>query len=425
MLVKEEDLRRYLRKIFENDISNIENLVFESLLLESQLGISHYFDNLKDIAEIVIGIKEDDFLAAKILEVHSNLSEKLGTLNKKQKKNLKRTFYGEINKLLSCGPDNEKEVNIGKIIFKDILKYLPLLTEENIREYFSVHPSHDLSFILGEFELDHRMRENKKFPVYGKFSLPEDLELSLVEFLDKIDKASSKFSKLIRPVMVNKGEGTEWYKLAEDSEWLVVLPLSPESFFEWSLSVVNADGVASPENYKEDTGNPDARLHWCTAKRGHHAPWIGLLKYYRLLCSIAIKKGDAYKPEDKNRKISLKFSYAEKGWVVDDPDALYPVHIHYTRQEDIPNMYYDDSGQPDEYYVTEFDKPMFSYSTETVDAENDAMTMASAKSVLGNILSDCQEALKKLNDNNKLSMLKDKTDPKSKYEDVQGQFFDL
>lgn len=380
----------------------LETFIKEILLLENKKSFAGFLSELVAIIKNKSIEEQQTLLKDNTIRFIFSLvdSDKIKYKDKKERK--------IVNKNLKVAVDNHiKEV----ISNQEVLGFGGVLPLSQLSEYYSIILNYilfiekeDLKTVFDRFFIDVlKILSYHKVNIYNSLSQEEKAQIFSGEtsILDiHYEVRSHKFR--VTDGLDSKTELLNNSTMIYSSDkWFIVMPHSYNSFYEWTLTLVDENNRFTRENYKK---NPEARVRWCTSLKGNSSHWDEYWADKGLICLIAIKKGQHYNPSDDHRRISLKYkldnndtlssSFMQSYYVMYDGDswdvdniysfgeliAKYPDsydyeygQIDYHRFIDLDNLkiHYDiDLTEKLEKKIEGLSRVEFYYSTETVDADN-------------------------------------------------------
>lgn len=398
----------------------LEKFIRETLLLENKMSFTGFLDSLVRIIDDKLEEEKQCLLKDNVTKfiyqlVKSGKTQEVFS-NKKEKKNASSKIKSEVDSYIKHLASSRDEEGFGSVLvlsrlpeyynvllnyFRDIERAdLEVIYEKTFIDILSILSYHK-TYIYESLE-----SVDKEKIFRGEVSIT-DIHLEAREFKFRVkDGLDSKKDLLSNSTLI----------LSTD-KWYIVMPHTHNSFYEWSVSVVDSKNNVKREDYKT---TPSARVRWCTSVKGNDSHWRSYWSEKDLVCMIAIQKEPYYNASDDLRRISLKYKISNNDnlnaillsnyYVKYDEEAdnwdtkniynlselvsKYPDSYDYEYDEVDYHRFIDLDNLKTHYNIdlsSALDKKLeetsgieFYYSSETVDADNMA--------VLDNILSPSEDA---------------------------------
>ena len=380
----------------------LESFIKEILLLENKKSFAGFLSELVAIIKNKSVEEQQTLLKDDTIRFIFSLvdSDKIKYKDKKERKlvnkNLKIAVDNHIKEVVS----NQEVQGFGVVLplsqlseyYAIILNYVLFIEEEDLKTVFSRFLIDVLKILsYHKTNIYNSLTQEEKAQIFSGETSILDIHYEVRSHKFRVtDGLDSKTELLNNSTLIYTND-----------EWFIVMPHSYNSFYEWTLTLVDENNIFRRENYKK---NPEARVRWCTSLKGNPSHWEEYWSDKGLICLIAIKKGSHYNPEDDFRRISLKYKldnndtlsssfmqnyyvkYDANNWdlnkiysfgelVAKFPDSYdYELgQLDYHRFIDLDNLkiHYDiDLTDKLEKKLEGLSKTEFYYSTETVDSDN-------------------------------------------------------
>ena len=258
----------------------LEAFIKEILLLENKKSFAGFLSELVAIIKNKSVKEQQTLLKDDTIRFIFSLvdSDKIKYKDKKERKlvnkNLKVAVDNHIKEVVS----NQEVQGFGIVLplsqlseyYAIILNYILFIEEEDLKTVFSRFLIDVLKILsYHKANIYNSLTQEEKAQIFSGETSILDIHYEVRRHKFRVtDGLDSKTELLNNSTLIYTND-----------EWFIVMPHSYNSFYEWTLTLVDENNNFMRENYKK---NPEARVRWCTSLKGNSSHWmnIGLIKVW-------------------------------------------------------------------------------------------------------------------------------------------------